>query len=32
VLPQGSLAPGDVPKGLSITGVRTVAEALDALL
>jgi DNA repair protein RadA/Sms len=32
VLPQGSLAPGDTPKGLSIVGVRTVAEALDALL
>ena len=32
VLPQGSLAPGDAPKGLSIVGVRTVAEALDALL
>jgi len=32
VLPQGSLAPGDAPKGLAIVGVRTVAEALDALL
>ena len=32
VMPDGNLAPGDVPKELVITGVRSVAEALDALL
>jgi DNA repair protein RadA/Sms len=32
VMPDGNLAPGDVPKELVITGVRSVADALDALL
>jgi DNA repair protein RadA/Sms len=32
VMPDGNLAPGDVPKELVITGVRSVSEALDALL
>jgi DNA repair protein RadA/Sms len=32
VMPDGNLAPGDVPKELLITGVRSVSEALDALL
>ena len=32
VMPDRSLAPGDVPSGIEITGVRTVGEALDALL
>jgi DNA repair protein RadA/Sms len=32
VLPENSLSAGDAPPGLSLVGVRTVAEALDALL
>jgi DNA repair protein RadA/Sms len=32
VLPEGSLAAADVPKSLEVIGVRTVTEALDALL
>jgi len=32
VIPEGSLAPPDVPPGLEIVGVRTVGEALDALI
>ena len=32
VLPDGSLAAGDVPKTLEVIGVRTVTEALDKLL
>ncbi|HEX7779568.1 MAG TPA: DNA repair protein RadA, partial [Vicinamibacterales bacterium] len=32
VMPEGNLAPGDIPKELAITGVRSVSEALDALL
>ena len=32
VLPDGNLAPADVPKELAVTGVRSVGEALDALL
>jgi DNA repair protein RadA/Sms len=32
VMPEGNLAPGDIPKELVITGVRSVSEALDALL
>ena len=32
VIPDRSLAPGDAPPGIEITGVRTVGEALDALL
>ena len=31
VVPEGNLAPDDVPPGLAITAVRTVADALDAL-
>jgi DNA repair protein RadA/Sms len=32
VMPDGNLAAGDVPKELVITGVRSVGDALDALL
>ena len=32
LLPDRSLAPGDVPEGLEIVGVRSVGEALDALM
>ncbi|MEO7191161.1 MAG: DNA repair protein RadA [Vicinamibacterales bacterium] len=32
VIPDGNLAPADIPAGMNITGVRTVAEALDALM
>ena len=32
VLPDGSLPAAEAPKGLEIIGVRTVAEALDALM
>jgi DNA repair protein RadA/Sms len=32
ILPEHSLAPADAPKGLEIVGVRTVGEALDALI
>ena len=32
VLPEGSVAPADVPKGLEAIGVGTVSQALDALL
>jgi DNA repair protein RadA/Sms len=32
VMPHTDLAPEDGPPGLSITGVRTIGEALDALL
>jgi DNA repair protein RadA/Sms len=32
VMPAASVAPGDTPPGLTITGVSTVGEALDALL
>jgi DNA repair protein RadA/Sms len=32
VLPEGNIAPGDVPAGMTPVGVRTVGEALDALL
>jgi DNA repair protein RadA/Sms len=32
VLPEGSLASKDAPAGVTLTGVRTVGEALDALL
>jgi hypothetical protein len=31
-MPDRSLAAGDGPAGLEIVGVRTVGEALDALL
>jgi DNA repair protein RadA/Sms len=32
VLPRGNVAAKDVPAGMTIEGVRTVAEALDALM
>ena len=32
VMPDGNLAPGDVPRELEVIGVRSVGEALDALL
>ncbi len=32
VMPEGSVAPADVPSGLVAVGVRTVGDALDALL
>ena len=32
VVPDGNLAPGDIPAGMTVTGVRSVAEALDALM
>jgi DNA repair protein RadA/Sms len=31
IVPEGNLGPGDLPASMSMTGVRTVAEALDAL-
>jgi DNA repair protein RadA/Sms len=32
VAPAGNIAPADVPAGMTVTGVATVGEALDALL
>lgn len=32
VVPEGNLASSDVPKGMTIVGVRTVADALDAVM
>jgi DNA repair protein RadA/Sms len=32
VVPEGNLSPADVPKGMTIVGVRTVADALDAVM
>jgi DNA repair protein RadA/Sms len=32
VVPDGNLAPADVPPDVSVIGVRTVGEALDALM
>jgi len=32
VVPDGSLAPKDIPPGLTVTAVRSVGDALDALL
>jgi DNA repair protein RadA/Sms len=32
VLPDGNVAPSDTPGGVELVGVKTVAEALDALL
>lgn len=32
VVPEGNVSPSDVPKGMTIVGVRTVAEALDAVM
>jgi DNA repair protein RadA/Sms len=31
VVPEGNVAPGDLPASMTMVGVRTVAEALDAL-
>ncbi|MBK9241793.1 MAG: DNA repair protein RadA [Acidobacteria bacterium] len=32
VVPEGNAAPGDGPKGMEVVGVRTIGEALDALM
>jgi len=32
LMPDGCLAPADVPAGLEVIGVRTIGEAIDALL
>jgi hypothetical protein len=32
LMPDRSLSPADVPAGLEIIGVRTVGEALDAVM
>jgi DNA repair protein RadA/Sms len=32
VMPDGNVAPADVPAGLDVVGVRTIGDALDALL
>lgn len=32
IVPEGNLAPTDVPKGMTVIGVRTVADALDAVM
>ncbi len=32
VVPDGSLSPQDVPAGMTVTGVRSIVEALDALM
>jgi DNA repair protein RadA/Sms len=32
VLPEGNISPADVPPSMDVVGVRTVGEALDALL
>jgi len=32
VMPEGNVAPADVPAGFEVVGVKTVAEALDVLL
>ena len=32
IVPEGSLSPQDVPAGMTLTGVRSVGEALDALM
>jgi DNA repair protein RadA/Sms len=32
IVPDGNVAPTDAPKGIEIVGVRTVGEALDALM
>jgi DNA repair protein RadA/Sms len=32
VVPDGNVAPGDVPPGVEVVGVRTLGEALDALM
>jgi len=32
IIPEGNVAPGDVPSGLEVLGVRTLGEALDTLM
>jgi DNA repair protein RadA/Sms len=32
IIPDGNVAPGDAPRGIEIVGVRTVGEALEALM
>jgi DNA repair protein RadA/Sms len=32
LVPDGNVAPGDVPAGMTVIGVKSVSEALDALL
>jgi DNA repair protein RadA/Sms len=32
IVPDGNAAPGDAPNGMDVVGVRTVGEALDALM
>jgi DNA repair protein RadA/Sms len=32
IVPDGNIAPGDTPKGIDVIEVRTVGEALDALM
>ncbi|MEI6245327.1 MAG: DNA repair protein RadA [Acidobacteriota bacterium] len=32
VVPEGNVSPNDVPAGMTVIGVRTVAEALDAVM
>ena len=32
ILPEGNVAPGDIPAGIDVVAVRTVGEALDALM
>jgi DNA repair protein RadA/Sms len=32
VIPEGNLSPADAPRGLELIGVRSVGEALDALI
>jgi DNA repair protein RadA/Sms len=32
VIPEGNISPSDIPRGLDLVGVRTVGEALDALI
>jgi len=32
IVPEGNVSPADLPPSMTMTGVRTVAEALDALL
>ena len=31
VVPEGNVAPGDLPASMTMVGVRTVADALEAL-
>jgi DNA repair protein RadA/Sms len=32
VLPDGNVVPGEAPPGMELIGVRTVGDALDALM